>query len=221
MHDHAIVAAGIQFTDSCPDGAERAAYRVLSVPGKTPWVGWFISDRVFGTYDHHVSGKTRPCPGHGNCQWCGTIERNWHGYAAFQFVKSNRVAVARLLPNIAQQLKRMHPHGESIRGLQVRLYRTNGKDNGPMGMDVFPGRHDGIGLHPSFDLVDYMLNVWREVLPRYDHDAPESLSEHHSDLQADKGEHRSEQKRVDDPVAQLASALTIHGRESRKGRKGA
>lgn len=161
MGDSAKIVNGISFTRTAPDGVVRAPYRLHRVTGKAPVTGIILATEVFGTYVHFYHGSSKPCLGDScdACDWRNVAA--WHGYIGFQMAKSNEVVVLDILPNIAETLNQLISQGQPIRGLQVKIWRTNGQNSGTMAMSKLPEYHDGYGLHPPVDVIRHMFCVWR------------------------------------------------------------
>ncbi len=114
-----------------------------------------LSHMLTGVWTHWTGTRTTPCYFHEpTCPGCATQSpRRWKGYLHCWNPSTNSNGIIELTPAAATELLNALPPKSSLRGLQIRLERTKGANNGRLSCSV-------IGRHPDPDSIPKECAAW-------------------------------------------------------------
>ena len=119
-------------------------YRIHRTPATRELRVIIISEDLIGTNLHFWKGRSTPCTGN-NCTACQSGHKaRWKGYLQALNENSNTVQIVEITDRVYDAFALQKQKHGTLKGLGVRLSRTNGKPNGPLAAEF-----DGIKRSPG------------------------------------------------------------------------
>lgn len=151
---------GLSWTNRPSKAANAPRFEIERPKGKRTLVGVCLSGEVTGIMTHWNGSRTQPCR-RSMCEQCAkNVELRWKGYVWFRVDKAEVISILELTPNAGEQFALYFDRHRSLRGSIWKLFRRNGKDNGPVTAQHAKSSGDIHTLPAMPSLSGVLKKVW-------------------------------------------------------------